>query len=134
MRSVIFVDACLLCECAGTFLRDPGKYTVTHPESFDVAANGNDFTREFVAEHKRKPWPVDSAKLPLSELEIDRVQASRAHCNENIARPRPGCWDVCQPRPFGAAVTLENVCAHDFPCSGFQGYHPFAFRVEWSQL
>jgi len=26
-------------------------------EPFDVAANGNDFAGEFVAQHKRKPWP-----------------------------------------------------------------------------
>ena len=51
MRSVIVVDACLLGECASTILRDPGKHTITHTEPFDVATNGNNFTREFVAEH-----------------------------------------------------------------------------------
>jgi hypothetical protein len=57
MRNVIFVDACLLCECASALLCDPGKHTVTHPELFDVITNAYNFTREFVAEHKRKLWP-----------------------------------------------------------------------------
>jgi hypothetical protein len=51
MRSVILVDTCLLRECATTIPCDPGKHSVTHAEPFDVSANGNNFTREFVAEH-----------------------------------------------------------------------------------
>jgi hypothetical protein len=40
-----------------TILCDPGKHTVTHAPPFDVAAHGNNFAREFVAEHERKLWP-----------------------------------------------------------------------------
>jgi hypothetical protein len=115
LRSVILVDASLLCECAGTILCDPGKHTVTHPEPFDVAANGNNFPRKFVAEHKRKLWAQDCAKLPLSEFEIYRVQTGRAHDNENIAWPRRRCRDIHQQGAFRATVMLENVCAHESP-------------------
>src|SRR5450631_3195220 len=108
MRSVNLVDTCLLCECAGTILCDPGKHTITHMEPFDVAANGNDFAREFVAQHKRKPWPQDCAKLPLSELEIDRVQTRSAYFNKNIPWPRHGCREIHQPRTFRAAIMLTN--------------------------
>src|ERR1700730_1457640 len=121
MRSAILVDACLLCECASTVLCDPGKHTVTHAEPFDVAANGNDFPREFVAEHKRKLWPQDCAKLPLSEFEIYRVQTRGAHLDENIARLRRRCRNIHEPRAFRAAVMLENVCAHEHLCSGGRG-------------
>ena len=31
--------------------------SLTHPELFDVITNAYNFTREFVAEHKRKLWP-----------------------------------------------------------------------------
>jgi hypothetical protein len=75
----------LLRERASPILCDPSKHTVTHAEPCDVAANSNDFTGELVAEHKRKLWSQDSAKLPLSELEVYRVQARRAHVNKNIA-------------------------------------------------
>jgi hypothetical protein len=118
VRSVVLVDACLLGECASTFLRDPGKHTVTHAEPFGVAANGNNFACEFVAQHKRKPWPQDCAKLPLSELEIYRVQTRSAYCNENIAWPRRRCRDIHQQRAIGTAIMLENVCAHESPRSG----------------
>src|SRR5471030_528003 len=47
-------------------------------EPFDVAANGNDFPREFVAEHQGKLWPQDGAKLSLSEFKIYRVQTRSA--------------------------------------------------------
>jgi hypothetical protein len=57
MGSVILIDARLLSERASTFFCDPGKHTVAYVEPFDVVANGNNFTREFVAEHKRKLWP-----------------------------------------------------------------------------
>src|ERR1700692_4893268 len=120
MRSVILVDACLLCECAGTILCDPGKHPVTHTEPFDVAANGNDFPRKFVAEHKRKLWPLDCAKFPFSEFEIYRVQTRSAHGNENIARPPRRCRDIHQLRAFRPAIMLENICAHESPCSGYE--------------
>ena len=67
---------------------DPGKHAVPHVKPSDLAANGNNFAREFVTQHKRKPWPQDRAKLPLSELEIKRVQTCSAYINENIAWPR----------------------------------------------
>jgi hypothetical protein len=118
VRSIILVDAGLLCEGASPILCNPGKHTITHMESFDVAAYGNHFTRKLVAQHERKPWPQDGAKLALSELEIDRVQTRSVHFNENIARPRRRCRDIHQLRTFGAAVMLENVCAHESPCSG----------------
>jgi hypothetical protein len=111
-RSMILADACLRCECASTILGDPGKHPVTHMEPFDVAANGNNFAREFVAQHKRKIWPQDCAKLALSELEIYRVQTRSAYFNENIAWPWHMCRDIHQPRAFRAAVMLKNVCAH----------------------
>ena len=62
---MILVGARLLCECPTTVLCDPGKHTVTHAVPCDVAANGDDFTRAFVAKHKRKLWPQDGAKLSL---------------------------------------------------------------------
>jgi hypothetical protein len=121
---VNLVDAYLLCECASTFLCDPGKHTITHIEPFDVATNGNNFAREFVAQHKRKPWPQDCAKLTLSELEIYRVQTRSAYFNENIAWPWRRCRDFHQPGAFRAAVMLKNVCAHQSRGSGFQGFSP----------
>jgi hypothetical protein len=133
MRSVNLVDACLLCECASTLLCDPGKHTITHMEPFDVAANGNNFARKFVAEHKRKLWPQDCAKLPLPELEIYRVQTCSAYFNENIAWPRRRCPDIHQPGAFRAAVMLETICAHQSRGFGFQGFHQFGFRIEWSR-
>jgi hypothetical protein len=51
----------LLGECARAILRDPGKHRVTYAEPFDIAANCDDFAREFVAEHERKFWPQDRA-------------------------------------------------------------------------
>src|SRR5947207_1414547 len=100
MRSVILIDASLLCECASAVLCDPGKHPVTYAEPFDVATNGNNFASEFVAEHKPKPWPWDYAKLPLSEFEIYRIQTRSAHDNENIAWPRRRCRDIHQQRAF----------------------------------
>jgi hypothetical protein len=61
MRSAILLDACLLSKRASAILCDPGKQTVGYPEPLDVAADSNDFTREFVAEHERKSWPQDRA-------------------------------------------------------------------------
>ena len=51
----------MLGECARAILRDPGKHRVTYAEPFDIAANCDDFAREFVAEHERKFWPQDRA-------------------------------------------------------------------------
>lgn len=91
---MILVDACLLREMRQHDLLRPGKHAVTHAEPCDVAANGNDFTREFIAEHKRKFWSQDCAELPLSELEVYRVQARGAHASARISRgaiwPVPG--------------------------------------------
>src|ERR1700751_4512281 len=101
------VDACLFCEGAATFLCKPGKHTVTHAEPLDVAANSNDFAREFVAQHERKLWPIYCAKLPLSELEINRVQSGSAYADENIAWPWRRCCNLRQLRPFSAAVVGE---------------------------
>jgi hypothetical protein len=81
-------------ECASTILRDPGKHTIPHAEPFDVAANGNDLTGEFVAKHERKLWPQDCAQLPVSELEIDRVQTRSPHLDENVAGPWRRCRDI----------------------------------------
>jgi hypothetical protein len=81
-------------------------------EPFDFAANGNDFAREFVAKHKRKLWPHDCTQLPLSELEIYRVQARRPYFNEKIARPRHRYRDIHQHRAFWTAIMLQNVGAH----------------------
>src|SRR4029077_7018033 len=103
----ILVDAGLLGECACTILRNPGEHTVTDVEPFDFAANGNDFAREFVAKHKRKLWPHDCTQLPLSELEIYRVQARRPYFNEKIARPRHRYRDIHQHRAFWTAIMLQ---------------------------
>ena len=100
-------------ECTGTILRDSGKHTITHAEPVDLATNGNDYTRQFIAEDKRKLWPLDCAKLPFSELKVYRVQTRSAYFNENITCARRGCRDILQPRALRAAVMLENVCAHD---------------------
>jgi hypothetical protein len=120
MCSVILVNACLLRECASTIFCDPGKNTVTRTEPFDVVANGNNFTGEFVAEHKREFRPLDCAKLPLSELEIYRVETRSAYINKNIAWPRSRCRDIHQMRAVRTAVMLESVCAHWSPCLRFK--------------
>jgi hypothetical protein len=88
MRGVILVEACLLCECAGTILADPAKHTLTRAEPLHVAANGDNFARKFIAEHKWKRRPLDGTKLSLPELKIDRVQAGGAHDNKDLAWPR----------------------------------------------
>src|SRR5258708_2137138 len=120
VRRVNWVDARLRGEGAATTLSDPGKHTIAHLEPLDVGANGNNFAREFVAQHKWKPWPLDCAKLALSEFEIDRVQTRSAHLDENITWPRRRCRDFHQPAAFRAAVMLEDVCAHRSRGSGFQ--------------
>jgi hypothetical protein len=93
-RGNILVDTCLLGERAGPILPDPRKHTVTRAEPFDVAANRNNFACEFIAEHKRKLWPKDCAKLSLPELEIDWVKTRSADINENIAWPPQRCRDI----------------------------------------
>jgi hypothetical protein len=105
----------LLGECAKTTLCDPGKHTITHAEPFDLVTDGNNFTREFVAEHQRKLWPQDCAQLPLSELEIYRIQTRSAYFDENIVWPRRRGRDIHQQRAFRTAVMLENVSAHASP-------------------
>jgi hypothetical protein len=47
----------LLRECATTILCDPGKHTVTHVPPFDVAADCNNNTCEFIAELEGKLGP-----------------------------------------------------------------------------
>jgi hypothetical protein len=96
MRSVSLVDRGVFCECSTTILCDPSKHAVTDAKPFDVAANRNNFAREFVAQHKRKLWPHDCAKLSFSELEIDRVQTRSAYFDENFTCLRRQCRDIHQ--------------------------------------
>src|ERR1700758_2442904 len=113
MRSVSLVDTGLFCECSTTILCDPSIHAVTDAEPSDVAANRNNFAREFVAQHKRKLWPHDCTKLSFSELEIDRVQTRSAYFDENVAWPGPRCRDIHQAGAFGVNVALKNICTHN---------------------
>jgi hypothetical protein len=106
------VDAGLLRESATTILGDAGEHAVTDAEPFDVAADRDDFAGQFVAQHERKPWPVDDAKLALPELEIDRVQSRSAYVHKDIGWSRSGCRNVREPRAVRAAVAMENISAH----------------------
>ena len=85
--SAILDDAGLPCECTTAILCDPGQHAIIRVEPFDLTANRNHFTRKLIAEHKRKLWPPDCAKLSLPELEIYRVQTRSVHLNENLVRP-----------------------------------------------
>ncbi len=111
-RGVSLVDAGLLCESAATILGNAGEHTLTHAEASDVAADGDDFAGKFVAQHERKLWPVDDAKLALAELEIDRVQSRSAYVHEDIAWSRNGSGNVGQPRTVSATIAVEDVGAH----------------------
>jgi hypothetical protein len=101
MRSMKLVGACLLCECATAILCDPGKYPVTSTEPFHVAADRNDFTSEFVAQHKRQCWSQDCAKLPLSEFEIDWVQPRSVTSMRRVPGPGVGAGTSIRREPSG---------------------------------
>src|SRR4029077_1255122 len=126
----ILVAAGLLGEGAGAILGDPGKHAIPHAEPFDLAADGNGFPRKVIAEHERKLWPPDGAKLSLPELESHRVQPRSVHLDENIAPPRHRGRDIHQRRPFRAAVMLENVGAHASPYITAQPAIPIPPRRE----
>lgn len=112
MCSIILIDTCLVGKCTGAVLGDPGKYAVPCAKSRDIAADGDDFAREFVAKHEGQTRPQDGPQLSLPEFEINRVQARSACGNKNIARARYRRRDIHQLPAVRTAVLLKNICAH----------------------
>jgi hypothetical protein len=111
VRCELLVDACLLGKSTTAILCYPRKDAVACAEPLDVSADGNNDTGEFVTQHKRKLGSVDRAKVSLSELEINRIETSGAHSNENLPRRGNGCRNIHEAAAFGSAVVVKDICA-----------------------
>ena len=83
------------------------------PGAFGFAAELDDLSGEFVADHHRWLEPLAGPAVPLPEMEVGAADARMVHPNQYVARTAAGTGDVAQDH--SQPRTILHQSAHECP-------------------